>query len=192
MLKPRFTNRQASPLLMRGMGMLLAGVTLAHTVHAQGTASSDFVVGTLLPLTGPAALFGPGMSAAVELAARDINAAGGVLGRKVAVIGADDAGDASIASQALDRLLSQGAKALMGTGSTGVTLALLDKVVRARVSMCAGANTGPELSTAPHEGYYARTSYSNALQGPVLGQRSWKTVTRAWRCSAAATPLAEA
>ena len=170
MFKPGFTNRRFLPLLLRGCVMVLVGTTIAQSAPAQGTASGDFVVGTLLPLTGPAALFGPGMSAAVELAARDINAAGGVLGRKVTVVGADDAGDASIASQALDRLLSQGAKALMGTGSTGVTLALLDKVVRARVSMCAGANTGPELSSAPHEGYYARTSYSNALQGPVLGQ----------------------
>jgi branched-chain amino acid transport system substrate-binding protein len=58
----------------------------------------------------------------------------------------------------------------MGTGSTAITLALLDKTVRARVTMCAGATTGPQLSVYPHQGYFARTTFSNTLQAPVLGQ----------------------
>ncbi len=130
----------------------------------------EFVFGSLLPLTGPAALFGPGMAVAVTLAAKDINDAGGVLGQNVIVVSGDDAGDASLASQTLDRLLSQGARAIMGTGSTAITLALLDKTVRARVSMCSGATTGPQLSNYPHQGYYARTTFSNTLQAPVLAQ----------------------
>ena len=139
---------------------------------AAGPASGkgEFVMGSLLPLTGPAALFGPGMAAAVTMAAKDINDAGGVLGQKVTVVAGDDAGDASLASQALDRMSSQGAKAIMGTGSTAITLALLDKTVRARVTMCAGATTGPQLSVYPHQGYFARTTFSNTLQAPVLGQ----------------------
>ena len=149
---------------------LAAGQALAQAKTASTDANSPFVFGTLLPLTGPAALFGPGMSAAVDLAVKDINEAGGVLGRKVTLVKGDDAGDPSFASQTLDRLLSQGAQVIMGTGSTSVTLSLLDKVVRARAAMCSGANTGLELTAYPKQGYYFRTSYSNALQGPVLAQ----------------------
>lgn len=153
--------------------MALAAAAAAWTVV--GTvgpvaAEEKFVYGGLLPLTGPAAIFGPGMSAAVELAVKDINAAGGIGAAKAEAVFADDACDANIAAQALDRMLGQGVKAVMGTGCSGVSLSLLDKVSGARVVMCAGANTGPQLTTAPDGGYYFRTSYSNALQGPVLGQ----------------------
>jgi ABC-type branched-chain amino acid transport systems, periplasmic component len=150
------------------IGAVLA--TSWPAAHAQQAPGGELKIGALLPMTGPAAQFGPSMSAAVELAARDINAAGGVLGRKITLVQADEAGDANIASQALDRLLSQDVKAVMGTGSTSVTLSLLDKLVRARASICSGANTGPQLSAYPHQGYFARTSYSAVLQGPVFSQ----------------------
>ena len=142
----------------------------AAAAHAQQAAAGELKIGTLLPMTGPAAQFGPPMAAAVELAVKDVNDAGGVLGRKVTLVHADEAGDANIASQALDRLLGQNVRAIMGTGSTSVTLSLLDKVVRARASMCSGANTGPQLTAYPHQGYFARTSYSQVLQGPVYAQ----------------------
>lgn len=162
----------------RGMGasaaaltlLLLAACATDGTTNNETASSDTFAFGTLLPMTGAAAQFGPAMSGAVALAAEDINAAGGILGATAEIISADDAGDPSIASQGLDRLLNSGANAIMGTGSSSVTLSLLDKVKSAHVSMCSGANTAPDLSDYPDDGYFFRTSYSNALQGPVLAQ----------------------
>lgn len=153
--------------IKRTLGLLFT-VTALAACPAQ--AEDKFVYGGLLPLTGPASLFGPGMAAALEVAVKDINAAGGLVGNKVELVVADDACDANIAARSLDRLLSQGAKAIMGTGCSNVTLALLDKVKSTKVSMCSGANTAPQLSTAPSDGYFARTSISQAMQGPVMAQ----------------------
>ena len=136
----------------------LGAAALIAAATASAGAQEKFVFGGLLPLTGAAAAFGPGMSAALELAVRDINAAGGILGAKAEIVFADDACDANIAAPALDRLVSQGAKAIMGTGCSGVTQALLDKVQSAKVAMCSGANTAPGLSAAPDGGYFFRTS----------------------------------
>ncbi len=165
-MTPHSTYRAA----IAGAAICLATGWALPTARAQQAAGGELKIGALLPMTGPAAQFGPPMAAAVELAAKDINDAGGILGRKVSLVVADEAGDANIASQALDRLLSQNIRAIMGTGSTSVTLSLLDKVVRARASMCSGANTGPQLTAYPHQGYFARTSYSQVLQGPVYAQ----------------------
>ena len=82
------------------------------------------------------------MTAAVEIAVKEINAGGGVDGNPAELVVADDACDANIAARSLDRLLSQGAKAIMGTGCSNVTLALLDKIQSSKVTMCSGANTG--------------------------------------------------
>ncbi|HEX2890328.1 ABC transporter substrate-binding protein, partial [Vineibacter terrae] len=151
-----------------GRAIALAACFSGVALAAQ--AEDKFVFGGLLPLTGAASLFGPGMSAAVELAVKDINAAGGVRGAKAEAILADDACDANIAARTLDRLVTQGAKAIMGTGCSNVTLALLDKIQSSKVSMCSGANTAPQLTTAPSGGYFARTSISQLMQGPVMAQ----------------------
>ncbi|MFO1287131.1 MAG: ABC transporter substrate-binding protein [Rubrivivax sp.] len=158
--------RRATVAAALGLGLALGSAG----AFAQPAPAGELKIGTLLPMTGPAAQFGPPMAAAVELAAKDINEAGGIMGRRISIAQADEAGDANIASQALDRLLSQNIHTIMGTGSTSVTLSLLDKVVRARASMCSGANTGPQLTAYPHQGYFARTSYSQVLQGPVYAQ----------------------
>lgn len=150
--------------------MVLAAAVSMTALAAPVTAQEKFIYGGLLPLTGPASLFGPGMAAAVELAIADINAAGGVRGAAAELVTADDACDASIAARSLDRLLGQGAKAIMGTGCSNVTLALLDKIQSSKVSMCSGANTAPQLTTAPSGGYFARSSISQVMQGPVMAQ----------------------
>ena len=156
-------------LKLRAMpvGVLAAALTAAS---ASAVAQEKFVFGGLLPLTGAASLFGPAMTAAVEIAVKEINEAGGVNGTPAELVTADDACDANIAARSLDRLLSQGAKAIMGTGCSNVTLALLDKIQSSKVTMCSGANTAPALTTAPSGGFFARTSISQTMQGPVMGQ----------------------
>ncbi|MCU0298417.1 MAG: ABC transporter substrate-binding protein, partial [Candidatus Nanopelagicales bacterium] len=72
-------------------------------------------IGTLLPQTGSLAFLGPPEFAGVDLAVQEINDAGGVNGAPVeSVVG--DSGDTStnIASQTVDRQLSQGVDAIIG------------------------------------------------------------------------------
>src|SRR5687767_4423885 len=70
------------------------------------TGDGTLTLGTLLPQTGSLAFLGPPEFAGVELAVRDINAAGGVLDKPVVKFDSDS-GDTStdIASQSVDRLL---------------------------------------------------------------------------------------
>jgi len=75
----------------------------AATPNATGDA---LVMGSLLPLTGNLAFLGPPEVAGFDLAIKDINAAGGVLGQDVKSEGGDS-GDTSTdtATQTVDRLL---------------------------------------------------------------------------------------
>ena len=76
-------------------------------------------IGTLLPQTGSLAFLGPPEFAGVDLAAKEINAAGGVLDKDVVVVDGDS-GDTStnIASQTVDRLLSEDVDAIVGAASS--------------------------------------------------------------------------
>ncbi|WP_224769430.1 ABC transporter substrate-binding protein [Nocardioides ochotonae] len=130
-----------------------------------------FTVGSLLPATGSLAFLGPPEFAGVDLAIKDINAAGGVLG-KDAVHVRGDSGDADngIAPAETDKLLAANSDVIVGAASSGVSLTVIDKIMSAGAVMFSPANT----STAFDEGDYAeadnyfRTAPSDILQGAVM------------------------
>lgn len=70
----------------------LAWTALASPAFAQqqGVTDTEIVVGDILPLTGPPALLGVAHNIGVKLAVAEINAAGGINGRKLRLISEDD------------------------------------------------------------------------------------------------------
>ena len=132
----------------------------------------ELVIGTLLPQTGSLAFLGPPEFAGVQLAINDINEAGGVLGKPVRKIDGDS-GDTTtdIASQTVDRLLSEKADTIIGAASSGVSLTVIDKITGAGVVHFSPANTSPAFTTYDDKDLFFRTAPSDALQGRVLGDR---------------------
>jgi len=136
----------------------------------QNGANGVLTIGTLLPQTGSLAFLGPPEFAGVDLAVKEINAAGGVLGKPITKIDSDS-GDTStnIASSSVDRLLSQKADVIIGAASSGVSKTVIDKIVGAGVVEFSPANTSPDFTNYPDKGLYFRTAPSDVLQGRVLG-----------------------
>lgn len=66
-------------------------------------------VALVVPLSGPAGMFGPSCEASAELAVQDINAAGGVLDRPVRIHPVDAGAPLEELSATIDRLVSTGA-----------------------------------------------------------------------------------
>src|SRR4051794_10358847 len=140
--------------------------------NAVGTRKGDgtLTIGTILPQTGSLAFLGPPEFAGFDLAIKDINAAGGVLGKPIVGI-KGDSGDATTdtANQTVDKLLSQNVDAIVGAASSGVSLNVIDKITGAGVVQFSPANTSKKLSTYADKGLYYRTAPSDILQGQVLG-----------------------
>lgn len=127
-------------------------------------------IGALLPETGGLAFLGPPEFAGVQMAIRDINEAGGVLGADVEYTGGDSGatGD-GVAPATTTRLLSEDVDAIIGAASSGVTLSVIDTIVQAGVTMFSPANTAAELSTYDDKGLYFRDAPSDVMQAAVLG-----------------------
>lgn len=151
--------------------------TMAATAAASAAAAEDecttstLIVGSLLPQTGDLAFLGPPEFAGVEKAIAEIDAAGGALGQPVTYI-EGDSGDATTdtASQTVDSHLSQGAQAIIGAASSGVSLTVIDKITSNGVLQISPANTSPALTTYEDNGLYWRVAPSDALQGAVIAQ----------------------
>jgi ABC-type branched-subunit amino acid transport system substrate-binding protein len=147
-----------------------SGSPSADANTPQNEADGVLKLGTLLPQTGSLASLGPPEIAGVKLAVNEINEAGGVLDKPVEVIDADS-GDTStnIASQSVDRLLSQGVDVIIGAASSGVSKTVIDKITGAGVVQFSPANTSPDFTDYPDRDLYFRTAPSDVLQGRILG-----------------------
>jgi ABC-type branched-subunit amino acid transport system substrate-binding protein len=128
-------------------------------------------IGGLLPETGNLAFLGAPMIAGVEYAIDYLNKAGGVLGKPVEY-SAGDSGDTSTdtASVTVDRLLAEGADAIIGAASSGVSLTVIDKITAAGVIQFSPANTSPKLTSYADNGLFFRNAPPDDLQGAVLAE----------------------
>ncbi|MEO3803988.1 ABC transporter substrate-binding protein [Nonomuraea sp. B1E8] len=127
-------------------------------------------LGTVLPQTGSLAFLGPPEFAGVDQAVKEINDAGGVLGKPVKTVHTDS-GDTTtnIASQSVDKLLAQKVDAIVGAASSSVSESIIDKVTGAGVVQFSPANTSDAFTTIKDNGLYFRTAPPDKLQGRVLG-----------------------
>jgi len=99
----------------------IAALTLACSAAAQ---PEPIRIGAFLSVTGPAAFLGDPEQKTLELYVEKVNAAGGVLGRKLQLYAYDSAGDAEKARAYVKRLIEQDkVDALVGGSTTGETMA---------------------------------------------------------------------
>lgn len=85
------------------------------------TASQPVVIGVPIPLSGQLKAFGQIMKNAFEMAAEDINLAGGIHSRSVELRFADDRGDAAMVDDAFKHMASAGAVMLVGGYASDAT-----------------------------------------------------------------------
>ena len=148
-------------------------LTAGVSIPAQA-ADNQLTVGAIVPLTGALSFLVPPEIAGIHLALDEINAAGGVLGKKVKLAGIlDEAdGDSPAVSQAsATKLLSQKVDLIIGAASSARTRLIINKITGAKVVQISGSNTAPDLSEWKDNGYYFRTAPSDLLQGRVLANQ---------------------
>ncbi len=141
------------------------------TIPDRGNVDGVLRLGYLLPTSGQSATLGPPMISGIEMAVRDINAAGGVNGEDVAIVGGDEGDDPSVAGVTLDGLLNtEKVDAIVGPASSTTALRVLGRITDASVLACSPSNTALALERFPDNGYYVRTAPSDRLQGVALAE----------------------
>ena len=127
-----------------------AGTTPASKDASAGAAKEPIKVGAVLSLTGSYAGLGASEKKALELEVKRINGAGGINGRSIELIIADDGTDAAKAQAATTKLIDQDkVVAIIGASGTGQTMAMRSDVERAgipNVSMAGGSAITEKLS----------------------------------------------
>jgi ABC-type branched-subunit amino acid transport system substrate-binding protein len=141
---------------------------------AAGTPAAEgaLKIGILFDFTGDLAEFGPNMENGAKLAAKQVNDAGGILGSDIELKRADSQTSATAAVPAAQNLVdAEGVQAIVGSLSSGVTLAVAEAVtVPEGVIQISPASTSPALSAVEDNDFLFRTTLSDAAQGLILAQ----------------------
>lgn len=158
------TNRRD---FLAGAAALAGSAAFPRLALAQG---APIKIGTLTPLTGAGGPYGPVMVKAVKAVIDEVNAAGGVLGRKVELISEDDQTNPEAGVRAARKLIDvDKVSAILGTWASSVTTAVAPLCWESKTFLC--TVSGADLITAlPHQGYLIRTQPITALQGKKFGE----------------------
>ena len=149
-------------------------------------------IGTLTPQTGAGGVFGPVDGEGREIAPlpSDINAAGGVIGRKIEIVSEDDETNPDAGVRAARKLIDVNkVDAVAGTWASAVTTAVAplcweNKVMLFTVS---GADS---ITRLPHMGYIIRTQPNTYLQATRAGRYIVEDKARRLFALSAQTPFA--
>jgi|HigsolmetaAR202D_1030399.scaffolds.fasta_scaffold18449_2 ABC-type branched-subunit amino acid transport system substrate-binding protein len=139
-----------------------------QTPQVLRTSGAPLKLGGLLPQTGDLAGAYPPMIAGVQLAVREINEAGGVLGKDVVWIDGDDGTNPEVAKATVAKHVQKGVHVIIGAGASGISREVLPDVIRAGVVLFSPSNTDAGLSTIDDAGLYFRTAPSDILQSRAL------------------------
>lgn len=153
--------------LLAGSASLAGLAAMPGLALAQG---APIRIGTLTPLTGAGGPYGPVMVKAVKAVIDEVNAAGGVLGRKVELISEDDQTNPEAGVRAARKLIDvDKVSAILGTWASSVTTAVAPLCWESKTFLCtvSGADSITQL---PHQGYLVRTQPNTTLQGRKFGE----------------------
>ena len=154
------------------MALSLAGCSggsMDDSSSSNAKASGDSItIGTVTTNSGTAAAYGEAEVKGFELAVSEINAKGGINGKKVKLESMDDKGDATEASNAFNKLSGDNnVLAVAGPTSSATTAAVAPLADQAKLVTIAPAATSDSIETG---NYLFRTCFKDSYQGEVAAR----------------------
>lgn len=146
------------------VGILLA-TALALQVPGYGAAGAPVLIGVTVPLSGSSAEAGQDVLQGAQLAVNQANAKGGVLGRQIQIVSADDACDAQQGVTAAQKLVDAGVVAVAGGYCSSAAIPASGVFNKAGVAFVADASTNPTLTEQGFNNVF-RDIGRDDLQGP--------------------------
>jgi branched-chain amino acid transport system substrate-binding protein len=158
--------------MKRSSSVLLAAVA-ATVLSVAAAKAQDVVVATAGPMTGGDAIFGEQMKRGAEMAVKDINAAGGLLGKKLKLEIGDDQCEPKQALPVANSFVQKKVIFVAGHYCSGVSIPASAVYVENNILQITPASTNPRLTDeAKAKGWKTvlRSCGRDDIQGVVAGK----------------------
>ena len=159
----------------RLFSLLLSLALLLSLSASSASAAEPIKLGEISPMTGKEAALGQQAHRGIVMAIDEINARGGVLGRPLAVVSADNQTKSGESATSTKKLLSRDKVVLLLSGGTSTQcLEMAPLAQGARIPLVATTATASEV-TAKRD-YVFRTCFIDPFQGAVLARFAHSTL----------------
>ncbi len=132
-------------------------------------------IGAAGPMTGDQSKMGVDLRNSVELAVAEWNEKGGVLGKKIVLLPADDQADPKQAVSIANKLINQKAVALVGHWNSSCSIPASKYYQDANIVMISPATTNPQLTLQGFKNVF-RVCGTDDQQGKVAAEFVLKTI----------------
>ncbi len=150
---------------------------LAGCKKGGASGKNTIPIGFFGAMTGQQATFGTSNQEGVNLAVEQINAAGGVLGKKIAIISADDQSNPTQAATVVEKLINRdGVVALIGEVASSNSLAAAPIAQQSKIPMLSPASTNVGVTQVGD--YIFRACFIDPFQGSVMAQFAMKDLNK--------------
>ena len=168
----KFSTKFVAASAAAVMALSLAGCSggsMDDSSSSSAKASGDSItIGTVTTNSGTAAAYGEAEVKGFELAVSEINAKGGINGKKIELESMDDKGDATEASNAYNKLAGDNnVLAVAGPTISATTAAVAPLADQSKLVTIAPAATSDSIETG---NYLFRTCFKDSYQGEVAAR----------------------
>ena len=147
--------------------VLITGVIFVSAV--KNKPDDSIKIGAILSLTGgSSAFYGEHAKRGIDIAVAKINSSGGINGKSLSVVYQDSQGQQSDGISALNKLMAEGVKVIIGGDVSGITLAMAPVAEKNKVILIAPAGAAPAITNAGD--YIFRTKVSAAVESKIVAQ----------------------
>lgn len=157
---------------------VLLGLALGFTgckPSGSGDAGQTIKVGEFASLTGKEATFGVSSHEGTLLATEELNAAGGVLGKKINLLTEDDLSKAGEPATVVNKLISRdGVVAILGEVASSRSMEAAPICQEAKIPMISPSSTNPKVTETGD--YIFRVCFIDPFQGTVMANFASKTL----------------
>ncbi len=162
-------------LLASSLAISAAACKKKDEAGAGKAEASEIVIGHYASMTGNTAHFGQDTDKAARLAADQLNAAGGVLGKKLKIVTLDTRGDGAEAANAVTRLIDvEKATAILGEVASSLSLQGGPIAQRRKIPMVSPSSTNPKVTQVGD--YIFRVCFIDPFQGKVMATFARQTL----------------
>jgi branched-chain amino acid transport system substrate-binding protein len=148
----------------------LAAIVLAAGLATGAAAQETIKVGVIQPLTGAFAASGNYVANGAKIAADEINAKGGVLGKKLELVIEDNKSNPTEAAAVAEKLIVRDkVPVMMGAWGSGFTLAIMPKLMEYKVPMLVETSSAGKITTSGNP-YVFRISPPSSVEAVAFAK----------------------
>jgi branched-chain amino acid transport system substrate-binding protein len=152
------------------IGQTVSIAALAIGLISSAAAQSAIPVGLVQPLTGAFAAAGTDVVNGAKIAADEINAKGGVLGKKLELVIEDSKSNPTEAAAVAEKLIVRDkVPVLMGASASTATLAVMPKLMEYKVPMLVETSSSSKITTSGNP-YIFRIAPPSEVEAAVFGK----------------------